>query len=390
MEKDGNRKKYFAIAGLIAFGVILFAAMMNLGAVMNTLSVVMGYFLPLLAGLIIAFVLDVPSRAFVRLIRKLFPKVKPGKGLNSAGAVLTLVSLAAVIAVMWVIVMPVLVSSASSAYRSVCEKLPEWKAFIQEYSKKNGVLAEYIGSLGSGVIPSGVAGNTGSVLKTLMGAASSTISGIAAFVMGLIISVYILFDRDTVLRHAEKLVTASFSSKAAGEIRRVSAMISDTYSKFLSGQCVEALILGVLLFVSLTVFDVPYAALTAVLTTVFSFVPYIGPFAAAATGAFLTYITVPEKFLLFMIIYLVVQFIEGQFIYPHVVGNSVGLSPLLTLLSVLIGGSLMGLFGMLFFIPLMSVLYMLGYEWVNRRIAAKKAGEIKAPEEAATVPETDG
>lgn len=373
MKKEDCKKKYCAEAGLIAFGVVLYAVLMNLRSVMNSLSVIMGYFLPLLAGLIIAFVLDVPSRAYVRVLRRLFPKAKEGKGLNSAGVILTLLSLAAVIALVSEIVMPVLTSSMSSAYRSISENLPEWRAYIEDYSQKSGVFAEYLERFGAKLVPSGAAGSTGDALKSFLGAASSTISSIAAFVMGLVISVYILFDRAAVLRHANKFIDAAFGSKTGAEIKRVCCMVNDTYSRFLSGQCVEALVLGALLFVSMTVFGVPYAALTAVLTAVFSFVPYIGPFAAAATGAFLTYITAPEKIVVFFLIYLVVQFVEGQFIYPHVVGSSVGLSPLLTLLSVLIGGSLMGLFGILFFIPLMSVVYMLGSEWVNRRIAGKES-----------------
>ena len=370
MEKE--KKKYFAIAGLIAFGIVLYAILMNLTDFLNSFTVIAGYFLPLFAGLIIAFVLNVPSHAFAKLLRRIFPKAKSDKRLNSAGVILTLMSLAAIFIIMSQIVLPVLSSSISSAYDRVLEKLPEWKTLIEEYSDKNPFVSKYLSKIGSNLVPASLSEGTGSIFKTMMGAASDTISGLVAFAMGLIISIYILFDKETVLRHTGKIVTATFSSSTAAKIRRVAGMLSDTYSKFLSGQCVEALVLGVLLFLSLTVFGMPYAALTAMLTAVFSFVPYIGAFASAATGAFLTYITMPEKFILFIIIFLVIQIIEEQFIYPHIVGNSVGLSPLLTLLSVILGGTLMGLFGMLFFIPLMSVAYMLVYEWVNRRIAGKK------------------
>lgn len=154
----------------------------------------------------------------------------------------------------------------------------------------------------------------------------------------------------------------------------MSALARDTYAKFLSGQCVEAIILGLLIFFAYSLFQLPYAGLIAFLTGLFAFIPYIGAFAACFIGAFLILLSAPSKVILCIVVYMVIQFIENQFIYPHVVGTSVGLSPLWTLIAALLGGKLFGLPGIIFFIPLVAVLYSLMREDTNRRL---KEREVK-------------
>ena len=127
-----------------------------------------------------------------------------------------------------------------------------------------------------------------------------------------------------------------------------------------------------LLFVSLGIAGVPYAGVLAVLTGILSFIPMVGAFLACLMGVVLVLMVSPIKALVCLVIFLCVQFVEGQFIYPRVVGNSVGLPPLWTLLAVLIGGKLLGIIGMLFFIPLTAVVYTLITENTQRRLKEKK------------------
>ena len=141
---------------------------------------------------------------------------------------------------------------------------------------------------------------------------------------------------------------------------------------FFSGQCIEAVILGLLIFIAFTVFRLPYANLIAVLTAILSFIPYIGAFASCFIGALLIVMVDPWKGLLSIVVYQVVQFIENQFIYPRVVGGSVGLAPLWTLSAALIGGNLFGAIGMIFAIPVTAVLYVLLKDDANRRLQRKK------------------
>ena len=123
-----------------------------------------------------------------------------------------------------------------------------------------------------------------------------------------------------------------------------------------------------LIFITFTIVRLPYASLIAVLAAVFSFIPYVGALAACLIGAALTLMVDPVKAIICIGVYLVVQFVESQFIYPHVVGNSVGLAPVWTLLAALIGGSLFGIIGMIFFIPVTAVVITLLTDYVNDRL----------------------
>ena len=145
-----------------------------------------------------------------------------------------------------------------------------------------------------------------------------------------------------------------------------------TFSSFLTGQCVEAVILGTMFFVVMSIFDFPYVMLISVLIAFTALIPVFGAFIGCAVGVILIFIADPMKGLLFIVLFLVLQQIEGNFIYPHVVGNSVGLPSMWVLAAVSVGGSLMGVVGMLIFIPIVSVVYTLLRGIVNRRLKEKK------------------
>jgi len=172
-------------------------------------------------------------------------------------------------------------------------------------------------------------------------------------------------------RQCRGFLCAYFKKPTAERICHVAKLTHDTYTKFFSGQCIEVLILGTMIFLAFSVFRIPYAALIAVLTAAFAFVPYIGAFASCLIGVLLTLMAVPEKAILCFIVYQMVQFIENQFIYPHVVGGSVGLSPLWTLLAALLGGKLFGIIGIVFFIPLAAVIAQLLHGDIEHRLAVR-------------------
>ena len=154
-----------------------------------------------------------------------------------------------------------------------------------------------------------------------------------------------------------------------------------TFSSFLSGQCLEAVILGTLFVVAMTVCRMPYALLVGVLIALTALIPIVGAFIGCGVGALLIAITDPWKALAFVVLFLVLQQIEGNLIYPHVVGSSVGLPSIWVLAAVTLGGKLMGVAGMLFFIPLCSVLYALFRDFVKARLAKKQVPARKWREE---------
>lgn len=212
----------------------------------------------------------------------------------------------------------------------------------------------------------------GLIIDKVAGTAASTISVVTTVAISLVVMFYILISRKDLERQCTKALYAYLKKEVADRIIYIACLIRSTYTKFLSGQFVEAFILGFLMFIAFLIFRIPYAGLVATLTGICSFIPYVGAFFSCGVGVLLTLILDPKKAIMCLIVYQVVQFIENQFIYPHVVGNSVGLSPLWTLVAVLIGGKLFGLVGMIFFIPMVAVIYTLLRDDVYGRLRNKK------------------
>ena len=371
---------------LIAFGVCLYAAMMHLDVVFGALSAAVDIFFPVLLGLGFAFVLNVPVSGMERLLHRavgLLPEGRrPGEGaITMASIVLVLIAIAGVAVLGVTMLVPELIASARTVAPLLAERLPE----IEECLAANGVdvekLAQFFQEAGASsataAAGSGAQGllnlGLGSIASSVFAAARSTVSVLSSSVFAFVIAVYVLASKRTLGRQVNRVMDAHLAPGHVARIRHVASLATDTYSKFLSGQCLEACILGTLIFLAFSLFRLPYAGLIGFLTALFAFVPYVGAFASCAIGAFLTLLASPEHALLCVIVYLAVQFIENQFIYPHVVGSSVGLSALWTLIAALVGGKLFGIVGIVFFIPIVAVLYELFRQWTNARLAEREA-----------------
>ena len=174
---------------------------------------------------------------------------------------------------------------------------------------------------------------------------------------------------------ARMLLRALLPQKHADRVLYIFSLSYRTFTNFITGQCLEAMILGTMFFVVMSILRFPYALLVGILVAVTALIPIFGAFIGCAIGAFLILVVNPMQALAFVALFLVLQQVEGNLIYPHVVGNSVGLPSIWVLVAVTVGGNLMGLVGMLIFIPLVSVLYTLLREWVYRRLREKKLRE---------------
>lgn len=361
---------------LVGFGVALFVALMNLNVLKNGLVYMIDLFFPVILGFMLAFVLNVPMRGIETRINKLILKMKKKpkpKPVRLISLVLTAVFIILVIVLVCYLVIPALVSSVVSLYELILDKWPGWAETLRQYNIDTTKITEWFAGLDLSVLVGKLTSGAGSIVSFTVSTVSAVVGGITDFGFGLVISIYLLLCKDELGRQVKKLLAAHTKKTFADYVLHVSGMVNKTYTSFLSGQCVEACILGILMVIVMAAFRIPYAGLIAVLTAVSAFIPYVGAFLSCALGAFLVLLVDPSKFLLCIILYQAVQFIENQFIYPHVVGSSVGLSPLWTLVAVLIGGKLMGLFGMIFFIPLAAVLYELVKENTNRKLAKSDA-----------------
>lgn len=367
---------------LIASGVILFAAVMNINYVMTFIKDVMGLFLPLIIGFIMAFVLSVPMNGFEKLLRKIGRKIKPklpkkirinvkDKTISTISLLLTVISILFVIYILGKVAVPQIVESVKSIGIMIKEKWPQWAKTLQKYNVDTAPITEWVKNLDFENLIKNVLSGAGTFINVVVGTAASTISIMGTIAIAVVIMFYVLLSKKELIRHGKKIVYAYLSKEKADKIVYVSKLSCDVFAKFLSGQCIEACVLGGMMFVGFWLFKLPYAGLIAMLTCVSAFIPYIGAFMSCAIGVVLTLIANPSQAIMCFIVYQVIQFIENQFIYPNVVGNSVGLSPLWTLIAVLVGGKLFGLLGMIFFIPIVAVLYILFRESVNKKLKNK-------------------
>lgn len=360
---------------LIAFAALLLLVVVHFDTALSFLGRLLGELYPIILACIIAFVLNVPMTVIGNQLEKLFKgkKKRPkDETLGIISLLLTVLALLLIIVLVATTAVPGLVQSVRSIFDLVQKKLPEVLAYLESWNLDTDLIQSAFQQLDLSNLLKNLTSNAGSVVSVVVGTASSTIGAVTTFIIGMVISVYIMLNKRTLTHQAKALAYANLKKERADRLCYIASLTNSTYSKFLSGQCIEAVILGLLLFVSLSIAKVPYAGVLAVLTGIMSFVPMVGAFLACFIGVILVLMVSPIKALICLAVFLCVQFVEGQFIYPKVVGNSVGLPSMWTLIAVLIGGNLFGIVGMLFFIPLTAVLYTLVTENTRKKLKRKK------------------
>ena len=204
----------------------------------------------------------------------------------------------------------------------------------------------------------------------------SIVSGFATFFIAFSFACYILFQKEKLHVQIRKVFFAFIPKQKAEAFLKICSLTYQTFANFLTGQCVEAVILGSMFVVTLSILKMPYALLIGTLIAFTALIPIFGAFIGCAVGCFLIFMISPKQAILFIIVFLILQQIEGNLIYPHVVGGSVGLPSIWVLAAVTIGGNLMGIVGMLIFIPLVSVLYTIFREFVYLRLKEKNIKQV--------------
>ena len=381
---DWNREQIKQRLLVVCGGVAFFCALQNLPAVAGALGWVLGTLSPFLVGGAVAFILNVPMRA----IEAHLPSGKRRRSLRRPLAlVLTLAAVIGVVTLAACVISP----GVADAVRSITRQLPaainrvqEQLAALETWLPQLETLAADIHFDWKGLSEKAIAlvrdwgGGLVSSGGVLIG---GVVSGVSTFVIGLIFSFYILLQKERLARQGRQVLYALLPETWADRTLEVLRLSSRTFSSFLSGQCVEAVILGSLFVVAMTVCRMPYALLVGVLIALTALIPVVGAFIGCVVGALLIAVTNPWQAVGFVALFLVLQQIEGNLIYPHVVGSSVGLPSIWVLAAVTLGGKLMGIAGMLFFIPLCSVLYALFRGFVKGRLEARgvPAGKWREP-----------
>ena len=412
-----DRQLFRKLLAVVAFGVLLNFAVQHLPVLAQGFSWVGAIIEPFLLGGVVAFILNVPLSAIERF---LFPDkktsvietviIKENELQDKAGEMLlstlpggrkaaknqlprersldvsrfrrpisltvTLLLVAAVIAFVFGMVIPELGRTATSLLAALPGYFDSAQKWAMELLEGNQELTEYIAGLELDWATLSAQAVTmieeSGLIESIFGTASSLVGGVVSVVIGLVFSIYVLMRKEQLGHQIKMILYAFLPDEVCEQIIRIASVSSKTFSRFLSGQCTEAVILGTLFFIVMTLFGFPYALLCGVFIGFTALVPIFGSFLGCAVGAFLILMVDPERTIWFIIMFLVLQQIEGQLIYPHVVGNAVGLPSIWVLAAVSIGGSMFGIPGMLFFIPLSSVLYALLREVVYKRLGKKQ------------------
>ncbi len=359
---------------LVVLGVGLFAALMNFHAVLLFLEKGLGIILPIVVGGILALFINVPMMGIEKRLRKLLQKRKKqpsDKCYRGVSFLLTFVGIALVLTLVFTLLIPELVSSVKGLYKLVEARLPQWIAYLESLDPEAAWIEEMLSDLNLEKIMQSVGFGANLFLEGVVSTVSSAASVVITAAFGLIISIYLVLEKEQVCGHVRKVVCAYLKSAWAEYLIHVSRTFSRSFANFLSGQCAEAVILGVLMFLAFTIFRLPYGSLVGVLTAVCAIIPYVGAFISGVVSVILALMISPALAVRCLIVYLVVQFVENQFIYPRVVGGSVGLPPLYTLIAAMIGGELFGIIGIIFFIPIMAVVIELVKEDAGKRLSRR-------------------
>ncbi len=381
-----NRHNIKKILWIITFTVLLFVGLQHFSSVMDFINAFFRLISPFVIGLCIAFILNVPMRFFdsklFRSKKKPAGKVKE-KLRRPLSLIITLVLVILVIAAVLFLILPELgrtVEMLANSFPSYVENVQNW---LSQFEEKVPEISDWISKMqinwdkiGEGVIDF-LRNGAGSILDTTVTAAASVVTVVTNFFLGIVFAIYVLMKKETLSRQVKGVLYAFLPEKAVDKTISICRLSNRTFSRFLSGQCLEAVILGVMFFVTLNIFNFPYALLISVLISVLALIPVFGTFVGLFIGAFLILIINPIQAFWFVILFFVIQQIEGNFIYPHVVGNSVSLPSLWVLVAVTIGGSMMGVVGMLIFIPLCSVIYALLKETVSKRLRNRQISKAK-------------
>lgn len=374
-----NKENVRKLKELIVFTIVIMIALWKYPVVLSGLKFILNIIFPFLMGGAIAFILNVPMHF---LEEKIFGSERAQKKVvqriaRPLSLALTILLVVGIIVMVMFVVIPELGATILTLGKSIQDFVPKVQEWCEKFFHDNKEVMVWAESLNMDwqKILNSVIGffknGAGDVLNSTMSAARNLVSAVTTFFIAFVFACYILLQKEKLHVQMKKLLFAYLPKKRVEQALSVCSLTYRTFSNFLTGQCVEALILGTMFFVVMTIIRMPYAMLVGVLIAFTALIPIFGAFIGCAVGAFLILMVDPLKAVIFVIMFLVLQQIEGNFIYPKVVGNSVGLPSLWVLAAVSIGGSLMGVVGMLVFIPTVSVLYTLLRENIYHRLGKK-------------------
>lgn len=347
----------------------------------EALSFLTGILKPFILGGALAFILNLPLSF---LEKKVFRNLK-GRGEKFKRPLSIFLSLVFVLLLILILLLTV-VPEVISAFESIISSIPSLVTRVESWSndvltpvlKNNPELLKSLETNWDSLLSKSLSflkDGLSALLSSTLVAANSLISSITSFVVALIFAIYVLGDKERLERQFRSLLKAYTSKETEEYVLHVFSVLHRSFSSFISGQCLEAVILGSIFILVLSILRFPYSVMIGVVVMFSALLPIVGAFIACFFGAFIILLSSPVKALYFVVIFLIIQQLENNLIYPRVVGSSVGLPALWVFFAVTLGGALFGVVGMLFFIPVFSAVFVLLKEDVGRRISLKEEKE---------------
>lgn len=382
-----DKKTMRNIQWLIVFTVIVIVICFKIDSVMAGVQYVIALLSPFLVGAAMAFVINVLMRFLEERIfgskylrdRRMITKIR-----RPISLILAILCILGLVCIICFVVIPQLgdaVTKLSNDIQTFVPELQSWLTdILEQYPQMEEVLKPYLTAdpdwnsvmdTITNFLKNGGTNFLGNTVSAATQVAGTIVSYVSSFVISFIFACYILIQKETLSRQCEKTMTAFLPERAVSRILEIGSLCQRIFSKFIAGQCLEACILGLMFFIVLSIGRFPYALLISVMIAFLALIPIFGAFIGCILGAFLVFTESPVRALAFICVFLVVQQLEGNLIYPRVVGGSIGLPPIWVLAAVSLGGSLFGILGMLVFIPLTSVIYALLKKDVNQRLERK-------------------
>lgn len=384
-----SKKTIFRVFLGVAACIILRWLLSERESVKHVLDTFLDILSPFMIGGCIAFIANVPMRFFEGKLTRI---ERPGLK-RAVALVFTFFAVALVLGVVFILLIPQLMETIEIFIPAVYDFLLNLGIYIENFLQENPDATSLLqNTFGGGIfdwvsLVQKAVSLFGNSVTTLLQSAVSTIGSVASFAMDLFVAivfaVYCLCQKETLARQGRKLLYAYLKEQRADKFIYILRLSNSTFSNFLSGQCIEVCILGVMIAVSMAILKLPYIPLVSVLVAVTAFIPIVGAWAGCVIGTFFMLVNDPMQAVWFLIMFLVVQQIEGNLIYPKVVGTSIGLSGMWVIVAISVGGDLFGIIGMLLMIPFASVLQTIVREEViirlNKRIINPDKLEAQPP-----------
>ena len=374
-----NRKNVRIILLIIAFAVVLYTAAQNLASVYGAVKTVWNVFGVVITGLAMAFVLNVPlklfeDRVFYGMSEDRRPLVRRLR--RAVSLVCALVVSLGVIVILIAVVLPQLTQTVTE----VAARLPEYisavvnwiNEFLAKFDIEIEALKEFTVDWEKVFKDLSTYLKEGNVINTATDVGTAAASTVMNTFLGLVVAVYVLAQKERIGRFTRRCIDAFRPKRASSAISRVASLASETFSSFVAGQLADSCILGILCYICMLIFRFPYPEVISVVIGVTSLVPMVGSFIGEVIGALLILIVSPLKALLFVIMVLAIQQVDGAFIYPRIVGKSVGLPGVAVFCAVIVGGNIAGVLGAVMGVPVCAVLYALLKEAVASRLEGRR------------------